>query len=62
MDMRKEYFKWIIRGYKDVKIGIPYLHAPTPTPPPLPTNLLPLEWQRYFDGWNAGLKDLINEL
>lgn len=48
---------WFLRGYKDAQEGQPYERSPEPEPPDLPTTHMSKDWQGYFEGWSAGVKD-----
>lgn len=52
-----KYRDWVLCGYKDAQEKEPYKRSPSPNPPELPNEYLPEEWQAYFEGWNAGVKD-----
>ncbi len=53
----KEAMAYVLRGYKDAQEGEPYKRAPGDEPPELPLDMMPQEWQLYFDGWDTGIAE-----
>ena len=58
----QERVNWSMRGYADAQERDPYKRAPAHSRgeyggPNMPDEVMPGDWARYMDGWNAGIRD-----